>query len=109
MSASKSAGGYSVQDLQAHQPNFVIGYREQCGANRQRPKSNQQKGLAPPTIRLPSDQQSDGYCDDLSGDDAGRDECALCAWMSKRQFLSEQGKHGCISEMEQRICCREDQ
>ena len=31
------AGGYSIQDLQAHQPNFVIGDREQRTTNRQRP------------------------------------------------------------------------
>ena len=43
----QGAGGCSVQDLQAHRPNFVIGDRGQYGANRPRPKSNQQRDLRP--------------------------------------------------------------
>jgi hypothetical protein len=38
----QGAGGRSIQDLQAHQPNFVIGDGKQRTAKRQRPKSNQQ-------------------------------------------------------------------
>ena len=62
----QSAGGYSIQDLKAYEPNFVIGDREQRTTNRQRPQSNQQKGLATPTIGLPSNQQGYGNGDELA-------------------------------------------
>ena|GEM_PF-6549161 len=105
----ENPGSHTVEQLHAHQPEWIVRERVENGAHRQDDQSEEKERLATPRVRLGSDEKRHGEHHHLGRDDANGHQRRAELFVLARKLLPDERQHRRIREVEQSDTDGEDQ